>query len=68
MQRFSSDSELECLVARAIAVGNYLAVVAPFQTLTPLPKCCFKNAKVQQFLFQILTTTLFLEVVAPAFG
>ncbi|MHC5746344.1 MAG: hypothetical protein ACYTXT_31515 [Nostoc sp.] len=27
--------------------ANYLAVVTPFQTLTPLPKCCFKNAKVR---------------------
>lgn len=47
MQRFPSDSKSEYLVARAIAVGNYLAVVALFQTLTPLPKCCFKNAKVR---------------------
>ncbi|MBD2248348.1 hypothetical protein [Nostoc sp. FACHB-888] len=27
--------------------ANDLAVVALFQTLTPLPKCCFKNAKVR---------------------
>ncbi|WP_206758465.1 hypothetical protein [Nostoc sp. FACHB-133] len=27
--------------------ANYLAIVTPFQTLTPLAKCCFKNAKVR---------------------
>ncbi len=52
MQRFPSDSESEYLVARAIAVGNYLAVVALFQTLIPLPKESCKN-KLNNLIFVV---------------
>jgi hypothetical protein len=56
------------LIGRARSNADFFMSFVKLMSLTLLPKCCFKNANVQQFLFQILTTTLLLEVVAPAFG